>query len=355
MKEILVKIYRKVLPFKLRVKLKNNFWYRWRLGGRVHTGEFVNLGKKNKDKSIIVFRLFEPGYGVLTAWRGAVAYIMWAEEMGYVPYIDHERASVYEKNEIGNENFYEHYFQQYSDLKPEEILHSRRVMFLPCETVKVDYSLTIRDEYDSDYYANFKKEHIIGKAWFNNNTIKWLEETADEILPLHTNILGVSMREEFRLLTEAGWSRSKNHPHEPSIDIILNKARELMVQWECEFIFLSTMYLDTIESFEKAFPNKILYVPRKRYYIDSEYRNFIAKSAANTYSPIGFEKELSVSKFNSMDYETKDAYIKEVYLLSKCTHLLATKNGGSVTAMYWNGGKYENSYFFEDLNSSSAY
>lgn len=356
MKEILLKIYRRMLPLKLRVKLKAFFWSilnKLHMGGKAPTGIFVSLGGKNRGKKIVVFRFNTSSYGILAVWRNAVGCIKWAEDRGYIPYIDYENPSAYLQNEIGNDNIYEYCFPQYSVLKAEEILSSRQVMFSPNEIIEIPKVL---NKYDAKYYADFKKNHIIGKAWFSKEKIKWLEDSANEILPSNVNILGVSVRENFRLLSEVGASIAERHPHEPPIEVILKKAKELVLQWDCKFIFLSTLFLDTIKIFEEAFPDCVIYIERKRLKMDDEYRNYYAK--VNRKSPndeVGIEKMISDSKYSGKKDERRDTYVEEVYLLSKCTHFIATKNGGSSAAMYWNGGKYKDVYFFEDLNKSSAY
>ena len=155
-------------------------------------------------------------------------------------------------------------------------------------------------------------------------------------------VLGVCLREEFRELREAKIDRYDGHPNEPDIKECINIAEKKMLEFNCEYVYITTIYEDTIEEFEKVFSNKLLYIERSRGRSGSE-------KARSRLLKIQESEEITEKMIKDYQDEMGESrkkiqinYIKEIYGLSKCNALVGTPSGGMKTALIWNGGNYEN-------------
>jgi hypothetical protein len=91
----------------------------------------------------------------------------------------------------------------------------------------------------------------------------------------------------------------------------------------------------SIETLKREFPNQVIYVERS--YYDEDVNNDYSKVS------------ITSTSFNRQNdkYLQGLEYVSDVVLLSRCTSAILSYNNGSIAAFYMNGGKYENTYFFE--------
>lgn len=316
--------------------------------------DWVSMGPLNPDKKFLIIRIPGlPEQGQLSAWSSVAADIKWSQQHGYIPVIDYEPITNFDHGQLFIANEWQEVFNQPGNISIRELLRSRHVGIKPIGSLTGD-RYTIDSMHDSSFYrAEF--EYIKENLWFQPQYLMKLEKTLDEVIPRKARILAVSVREEFELLKKAGWSNSVLHPDEPAIAEVLEEAKRLMVEWNCEYCFIATRYSNTIQLFLEHFRDKLLYTDRTRMRISDEYISYL-----KGFSSIPSPRErlaycLKNNKFAQLDKDIRDEYLAEVYILSQCTHLLATKSGASTAAMYWNAGMYEQVYFFEDNHSSRNY
>lgn len=309
-----------------------------------------HYGKKNPDKVFVIIRYSNDGLGILALWRNVIAQIKWAIGNNFIPIVDYRNKSYIGEEFIFNKNnMWEWFFGQAQDYNLNDALESKNVIL---NAGKYDNILKLKNSYEKGFYKKnlrFLRKYV----WFKPEIELKFKKKVLDVLPEKEKVLGISVRENFYLNGEFNWSRAKLHPKEPNIMDVIRKAKHLMKLWECKYCFISTIYEDTIELFKNEFGNNVLFMNRKRGKL-SEARVIMEEKIKS--ESIGEKSGYKKSLFQEKDtYTVMYEYLAEQYILSKCTYLLATKSSGSISAVYWNGGEFEDIYFFEDENYAESY
>ena len=188
---------------------------------------------------------------------------------------------------------------------------------------------------------------------------KRFETTYAKLFKPEMKILGVALREDFSLKREdIEESCLIKHPHEPNVTDMIKLIKEYKEKWNCTHIFVATMYEDSISLLEKEFGDLLIYTGRKR--IDASKNSQWTKkwekylsAPDELYIWANEERNKQFSDFFKKEFVVN--YMEEMYGLSKCNCFLTAKNGGSLVACIWNGGKYEELKILEDENKSNLY
>ena len=152
--------------------------------------------------------------------------------------------------------------------------------------------------------------------------------------------IGIMVREGYSILNKLNYALITNHAVQPELDAVVEDLKVLLEEWNCEQIFVSAEYDHTIRVFQEAFGDKVVYTQRKR-------KDFVA-AEAEEYRTKRTEYYSTISR-----EEINRDYLKEVYLLSKCTCLLAGRASASIVAALWNNGQYEHRKIY-DLGTYSV-
>lgn len=252
---------------------------------------------------------------------------------------------------VGIDNAWEYYYEQPFQEMPE------------LDVIYNDYSYRFTPQYRKDllsffpginrsiiYRFLYNKESMfhrisvidcvrdpkIAKRWFNisskylrlNEKTKLYVDDEYQRIMQGKRVLGVSLRG-----TDYTKKRTYGHPIQPEIGKIIDDAREYMQNYGYSHIYLSCEEYAAVESFEMAFPGKILVNNRKFFdKIDFERVERIAD--------VSFDRENDA-------YLRGLEYLSSIYLLSRCDALIAGQNTGSQMAYIINGGKYEHVYFYD--------
>ena len=127
------------------------------------------------------------------------------------------------------------------------------------------------------------------------------------------------------------------HPIQPTIDIVINKAKCLMKEKKCEYIFLATEDSDILKRFQAEFG----------YYVLVNQSTRFSDTKGRFLSEIMEEKKVE-------KYESGLNYLTSIYLLSQCDYLIAGRVSGLLGALlmnesykyqyFWNYGSYGQKY-----------
>ena len=99
-------------------------------------------------------------------------------------------------------------------------------------------------------WKSLMKKYIPFSSEMEKNTL------ASQSFPFNTNerILGVLARgTDYTLL------RPYNHPIQPTITQLLNKAEKVIEKYQCKYIYLATEDSLILSAFQKKFKNSLIY------------------------------------------------------------------------------------------------
>jgi len=258
-----------------------------------------------------------------------LAFIAYSISKGYVPVIDMQnQKNIYiSDKDVGKCNAWELFYKQPMNIGINDIpINSRCIYssrkYLPKRSPF--YHALIYDKTEYKMWALLYKRLIE----YNKKTHDYVREE-EHILPENTRVLGVLCRG-----TDYTQRKAKNHPKQPSLTVMLEKAKEMFAEWQCEYIYLATEEFAAFEIFNTAFPGKIL--TNDRTYYDKNGIDFAKQT-------------LSVVHFDRADDEYLKGlqYLSSIHLLSKCDCLLAGACAGTYAAVYINDFKYSRKYIFD--------
>ena len=326
-------------PCQMRLKAKEKF--------RVirMREKYVSLGNENPDKTFYLIRLLPGSEGLIASYMYYLRELQRLENTNYIPVID-MRWDFYlcahnDPSDAGKVNAWELYFQPVAGYSLEDIDHSKNVIY---------GEVGFRDERDRYLSQCFLREDSEeGQAWFNEwhaMDHKYMKlqpklemQFSEEFLSLIGDFrtIGVEIREGYSILHKLNYELIDNHPAQPEMEQFIEDIRTCMRRWNCDRVFVSTESQQTIERLQEAFGEKLIFTERKRknYALDTP--------AALREEELRYYKQLSREQVN-IDY------LKEIYMLSRCTCLLAGRSNSVLAAVLWNGGQYEH-YSIYDLGT----
>lgn len=306
------------------------------------------LGKENPDKTFYLVRLKPGNEGLLLSYLRLLRELDRLDKTQLIPVIDmswtYYVMAHNSSKEQGRVNGWERYFRPVAGYALKQVAHSQNV---------IRGQLCYREQVDN---------------YFRNNILRWNTPEAeqeflhwcrldhkymrlkDELLAQYEKecadilkgkrTIGVMSREGYSILNKLNYALIANHAVQPEIESVIDDVVRLMDEWNCEQVFVSAEYAQTISAFQKALGDKVVFTSRER-------KNFDAADADEyRIKRESYYKEVTREQIN---YD----YLKEVYLLSQCTCLLASRASASIVAALWNGGKYEHRYIY-DLGTYSV-
>lgn len=316
--------------------------------------------KKAKDKYCVV-RFSRPQFEMFAA---GIQYIFAYYELmgrGYIPVIDMEYEYSYKHGVIGEFNIWDSCFQQTvtakdankgefivmtGDIFPD--LYSKKL----CKKIngdKFDHWVHLYKDNYKEYYRNVNK--YIQPIW---NIKKEIICELDEEIGNETTGkrgIGVFFREDFTNEVEYTGVRDEEvlnrHPLLPCVSEVVKIIEDKLSQWKCDYIFISTQYVETVEYIKELFPRK------KVICIERERKHIWAKENA---WDIEEKEKYEIAKMNrEKDVERAQSYIKEIVALSKCSYLLGGASSGMLAALILNAGRYNDICILEDKRKITRY
>ncbi len=321
------------------------------------------LKNKISKKKYCVFRMPFPEYSLFAVANTYIFIYEWAIKNGFIPLIDLEFNYSYMQGRLGEDNKWEYCFEQpitMQEIGKQDYVIVKNVgaatswlekTCMDINGVADDRILHVTEKNWKNYYANIHK-YVKRSWWFKQEIVDEFEEKYGNWMSKGKCILGVFLREGFseeyhNSLNEEEKKIYQNHPKVPNVDVIIKIVKEYMMKNECDYIFLSTLNLDSVDKFKAEFGDIVITVDRCRGTLETG----IKKGAKLDISP----KEMYVRGKN-VDYKRQlITYTQEIIGLSRCDYLIACKGSGAAAALSLNGGLYKDIYILPDLNKSSFY
>ena len=258
------------------------------------------------------------------------SHILYALAKGMIPIIDMQNFPnpYLEHDKLGKENSWEYFFKQpcgydLSDVGNGECIYSHHNFIQSVLPLFAYDDPLFEDECFQLWTAIFRNFFSL-----SDSAAQYIEEEYNRIIKPDMRVIGVYCRG-----TDYTKMRPAGHHIQPEVDDVIDKVKSVMPEWNCDYVYITTEERKIVERFENAFPGRVLTVSQMYYDdLDIDYEHQYIASA----------------KFN----RGNDAYLKgleylsPVMVFSRCNSAVLGLCGGSLAAMYINGGKFENTFIF---------
>lgn len=360
----------KILPYDIYKRIRI-FYFKLVTNDRKQKYKLAYFQSQNKkcEKKYCIFRFVMPNQMLFSVAKQYIFMYEWAVSKGFIPIVDIEYAYDFERGRLGENNLWELCFEQ--PLSVKEALKQDYVLVeafggyenwiqktcLDINGAKNEHWVQVRQEGWRDYYANVHT--YIEKCWkFKADILEAFEKNYGQRLKESGKVMGVFLREEFSEEACRLWQNAttkavyQQHPMPPGVKETIEIVKEYMNKWQCDTIFLSTMYQESLDLFRQGFGDCVIYADRIREKLHPEKlpnpkEDFRIMTNKEAYDFL--KKDLE----NMRERTVK--YTEEVITLSRCDYLIAAKGGGAVAALTLNGGKYEDVLVLPDANGIERY
>lgn len=259
---------------------------------------------------------------------------------GYLPLIDTVNAdNVFTGlSKKYNANAWELYFKQPLDVSYKDLLPGQEIKIIDgIPAFMPSYNMDCLSNPDlMGFWRSILRRYMPISIDMTDQVNSRLNE-----LPFDSNakILGVLCRG-----TDYTNIRPYNHPVQPSLNIVLTKADELMSKYQCDYCYLATEDREILNAFRNKLQNKLLTTQ------DIYYQSNLKESINQT------------NIDNHIDLHRKNIeYLTALILLSKCRYFIGGRTSGSVVSLLfadhfdetyiWNCGRYG----IDDVTTLSSY
>lgn len=281
----------------------------------------VSYGKDNPDICFYVIRRHDMHAGLFSFMTSNLGAVKTAVESGYVPVIDmmNSANSMMSAEEIGKRNAWDDFFQQPCGYNMEDVYNSRNVI--------------LGKIYPPDRYPDFS-------MLSNGSELRLWQSYAKKyirILPEHLVMINDYFRNEFngkKVLgvlcrgTDYVAMKPSGHPIQPDPETVIQKCREVMRDFDCQYLYMATEDERLWEMFRREF-GELVHTYQKLH-LSSDRNDYIADVANQMESP----------------YERSREYLISIGILAKCNCLVAGAANGSYGALLMTEG-YEYQYIFQ--------
>lgn len=301
-----------------------------------------SLGTENQDKTFYLIRLKPGTEGLMASYLYFLRVLRQLEKTNYIPIIDMRWAFYVgahnSPKDKGRVNSWELYFQPVSGYSLEDVCHSQNV---------IRGKLGYREQVDRFFSQNVLKENTVEAEkefaeWCRlDHKYMRLQPALEECFAKEyeseigsNRVIGVMVREGYVILNQLNYELISNHPVQPEFDQLIDDIRKRMKEWDCNKVFISAEYQQTIDIMQAAFSDQLYFVQRDR-------KNFSADT------PDEYRNKREKYYKHLMREQINRDYLKEIYFLSRCTCLLSGRANATIVAALWNRGKYEHRYIYD--------
>jgi hypothetical protein len=280
----------------------------------------VIFERKRREKIPFIIRRYAQDMGIGSYIISNLSQIDYAEKKGYKPVIDMKN---YNGTVVDGhvENTWTLFFEQQEDeltnaykSKNYWLSDGENKNFFPNDSM-----FFLNDKNLLLYWKNIYRKYCC----FNRTVKDYSNREYKELLKGKGRILGVLCRgtDYVRLCP-------KGHPVQPDTSVVIEKAKRVMEEFKCNFIYLATEDYNVEILFRKKLGNKVIVNKRV-------YKRYLDGYLANTLN----ERE-------NDRYNTNLEYLSSLSLLSKCDCLIAGRTSGTVVTMLMNQA-YDYTFFWD--------
>lgn len=292
-----------------------------------------SFGTENREKTFYVIRPINdtsPFYiGVvnhlLANYFYVLSHIQYSLHRGWIPIVDQLHYPVYTssiRSIEGVQNAWEYFWQQPTHFTLDEVYRSKNVVLSKRSWFgQWDMGYDIRNHTNPDVIAFYHKLSL--NVPLRDGIAQQVDETHASLFIQKRRTLGVAFR--FGGHARLSVSHAQGHPITPDAETLVRTVRERCESWQMDYIFLASDEQKAVETFARAFGEKLLVLPRLR--VDATMGDALKK-----HNPIYVADQLYTTTLN---------YLIEMELLSKCNGLVGTINSGLRYALVRNNNAYD--------------
>jgi hypothetical protein len=324
------KIYRKIVPLFIRKFLYD-----------IRKPRFLckSFGIENPDKKFLLI-CWEGVGGLFAIINYVLTYIRYCVERNLILVVDMQNLynAYLDGLETGKENSWEYFFEQPFGYNLEQIKNSKNIIIanhkkllhnpFSCMSKYNDFSLfdfykdfAIFKEYKNDF-----KQHIR----FNETVKNYIYTEYDKIFKGKSRILGVLARGSDYLL-----KKPKGHKVQPEPDAIMEKSKQVMQDYKCDYLYLATEDEYIYQLFKENFGSKLLDNSQRRV----DLRKMDLKEI-QWLCNVNFGRKRD-------QYNLGLEYLSSIYNLSKCQYFVGGITAGTTGVFLMKEGDFEYQYLFE--------
>lgn len=288
-------------------------------------------GRENADKTFYVIRRsnFYVGWGsILSVIIGRIAEI---EDKGWIPVVDlkNEKNAYIEDCEIGKKDAWEYYFEPLAGYGLKDIEKSKNIIL---SDGGEDIELLKPENFDKSYNEMlFLKWKRLTSQYihFRKDILEKMTQEMSGLFDQEDKVLGVLARG-----TDYIARRPKGHPVQPEVEVIFEKAEQVMKMYHCNKIFLASEDQTIYKKFMRKFGKEMVMV-NKKIWIDYKGDKFLSEFTG------GRENDRYLKGLE---------YLTTLYILSQCpciiggrtsaTPLVACMTEKAEYTYFWDLGVY---------------
>lgn len=213
--------------------------------------EVQRLGCFNYGKIIYIIQCTDRTKGFFAQHRLLLYHLMYAEEMGFIPYVLYDdRFLYYDCMHLEETNGYEYYFEQPCHLNKKEILNSNAVIFSKDKYIErydtnMGYHMT---EGQRKRCIDILRKYVILKKNIKNQVEKDIDSCIGNKKTLGIHVRGTDFKCEFN-----------EHPVNVPVEEYIQIAREYLDNQSYEQIFLATDEENIIYKMKEEFGDNLVY------------------------------------------------------------------------------------------------
>lgn len=283
-----------------------------------------SYGQENPDKTFFVIRRNAPAAGLFSFVTVYLGWIRYALDKGYIPVADmcSAKNTYLTEEEVGKKNAWEFYFEQPCGYSLTDISHSKNVILSNTDSPPAEYPghNLVTQESTYCFWHEFAQAHLKLQADARSRMEQQYHEMFGD-----KKVLGILCRG-----TDYKNLRPSNHPVQPELSDIMDKAEEVFRQYHCDCLYLATEDNDYLQKFKERFGEKLHYLKTERFQ-DTGLANI---------NLLGEQAGAQTPAKRGMDYLT------EIGILAKCHCLVAGSVGGTYGALLLNEA-YEYRYIYD--------
>lgn len=318
----LLKPFSAFIPLRIKHRINRHF-----INPLKFTNEFIfaSYGDINPDKTILIIGGHDAGlYSII---HNVVGYLIYAEEMGYIPVVDYKNNKTFYHDETFIGNLWEVYFRQPSELTLEDAYSSKNVVHTPLSFSRSNYPSNglhvINDEKKTMQIHEIFNKYIR----YNDEISKYIEETYSKVKS--KELLGVYLR-------GTDYKNASGHAKQPSLESIFEKIDYYLKKYEdIEGLFLSTEEEETLHSIQERYGELVYFSKR---FLIKEYES--GQVTPKAFFGDGKDK-----------IQIGLEYLTDIEILVRLKYFLCGLSNGSVAVIEKNGLKFvEHQVLFEGFN-----
>jgi hypothetical protein len=297
-------------------------------------------GDKNADKIFYLIDVSCGGAGLSDIMQYVCTHTLLARRRGWIPYVLlNTFPNQYLKDK--NDNMWEYYFKNVSEVSIEEIMQSKHVICASHNAVVLDgaYNNPYINELRQWLMMSIHADLNVRKRSADKNYFKkivklnaQLEKAVKTDVPWDIDgkmkILGVIVRGTDYTSEAVKARESVLEVKLPTVANVIRKIKEIMTSWGYDYCFVATEDKNVFHELKENLGTKMLYIEQERV----EYENGSKLSVLT-----------EIYQQNHIDtYELGKKYLSVLYALSICDGLLSNiVCGATFIARSWNNGNYK--------------